>query len=111
MLVQPRDAEAKRIERELHAVADEELRADLGIAKAEGDVSDDLALARRERLGSRLAELGHEPRLQRGRDPHLTRGDRAERVNQRFDRKALEDDAARAGPDGGERVVAAFTRR
>ena len=55
MLVQPRDAEAKRIERELHAVADAELRedvvqmrldrvladeeprADLGIAKAEGD--------------------------------------------------------------------------
>src|SRR5207249_4056306 len=72
------------------------------------DVAHDLALARGERLGQRLIELG---RPQCGRDPHVSVGDGADGVDQRLDGKALEDDAAGAGADRRQRVLRALAGR
>src|SRR5262245_692975 len=122
------DARADRVERQLHAVADaqlledvvevrlhrhlgdEEVPRDLGVAHAEGDVPDDLALACGEPLVHGRAQLRGELGLQRGGHPHVSLGDGTDRRHQRLDREALEHDRASAGAQRAERVFRALAR-
>src|SRR5207244_11705684 len=83
-------------------LADEQLRADLGVTQPRGDVTHDLALARSERLMRRLAQLAHQPRPERGGHEHLAARLRVDGIDQRLDGEALEDDPLRPGANRSE---------
>ena len=72
---------------------------DLGVLESEGDQADDLALARRQRLGIGLGQACGQLALQRGREPDVSLAHGAERLDQGLHGEALEHHRARAGTD------------
>ena len=83
-------------------------RSSAASPEAERDVAHDLPLARGEGLERRLDGLG----AVKGRHhPDMTVGHRPDRIHQRLDGEALEDDAARARADGRQRVFGVLAGR
>src|SRR2546422_1554879 len=102
-VVNPDHAQAKRVARELNTVAhadlledvsqvrldrvlaDEQLRADLGVTQPRCHVTHDLALARGERLVRWFPQLADQACLECGGHEHLAARHRANGIHQRLD--------------------------